>query len=164
MAVRVSAHVWLSAARVWRSRPTDSLWIACESDPGELPAFFRLKEIAIGAANVSARCGAGTAAQDVLVAHEFAVVFAQRAGRGAIARDKASRRCASIPKRRQTFGEDADPLAGPLRQRTLGARMEKFRLDEISFDRTISTQRAPIRTRSAGARPPSSQMRRLRNN
>src|ERR1051325_12049810 len=58
--------------------PTDSLWIACESDAGELPAFFRLKEIAIGAANVSAGRRAGTAPQDILVAHEFAVVFAER--------------------------------------------------------------------------------------
>src|SRR4029077_20805441 len=59
---------------------------ACESDPGELPPFFRLKKIAIGAADMGAGSGAGTAAQHVLVAHEFAVVFAERSGRGAIAR------------------------------------------------------------------------------
>ncbi len=32
----------------------DSLWVARESDSGELPAFFRLEEIAIALANVSA--------------------------------------------------------------------------------------------------------------
>ena len=59
--------------------------VACESDSGELPAFFRLKEIAIGAADMSAGCRTGTAAQDVLIAHEFAVVLAKRAGSSAVA-------------------------------------------------------------------------------
>src|SRR4029077_1279480 len=71
--------------RVRRLRPTNSCWIACESDSGELPAFFRLKEIAIGAADVSARRRAGTAAQNILVAHKFAVVLAKRAGSSAVA-------------------------------------------------------------------------------
>src|SRR5207237_5083597 len=74
---------------VWRAPDgrclTDSLRIACESDAGELPALFRLKEIAIRAANMSTRRRAGTAAQDVLVAHEFAVIFAERARCGVIA-------------------------------------------------------------------------------
>src|SRR5262249_18834624 len=74
------------SAGACRSRLTDSLWIACESDSGELPAFFRLKEIAICAADVSARGGAGTATQNVLVAHEFPVVLAEGARRSAIAR------------------------------------------------------------------------------
>ena len=67
------------------ARPTDSLWIACEPDSRKLPALFRLKEIAISAANVTARGGAGTTAQNVLVAHELAVVLAERARRGTIA-------------------------------------------------------------------------------
>ena len=73
------------SARACRSRLTDSLWIACESDPCELPAFFRLKEISIGAADMNAGCRAGTTAQDILVAHEFAVVLAKRAGSSAVA-------------------------------------------------------------------------------
>jgi hypothetical protein len=32
----------------------NSFWIACESDAGELPVFFELKEIAISPANVRA--------------------------------------------------------------------------------------------------------------
>ena len=62
----------------------DLFWIACESDSAELPAFFRLKEISIRSANVSTRRGAGTAAQDVLIAHELAIVFAKRARLGPI--------------------------------------------------------------------------------
>src|SRR4029434_141099 len=65
--------------------PTDSLWIARESDPCKLPAFFWLEEIAISTANVTARGGAGTATQNVLVAHELSVVFAEGAGHSAIA-------------------------------------------------------------------------------
>ena len=65
--------------------PGDLLCVACEPDSGELPAFFRLEEIAIGAADVRARGGTGTTAQDVLVAHEFAVVLAERAWLGAVA-------------------------------------------------------------------------------
>ena len=85
VAVRVSCHYGIDrSARPAVAPYQDSLRIACESDPCELPAFFRLEEIAVGAANVSARRGAGTAAQNVLVAHEFAIVFAERAGRGAI--------------------------------------------------------------------------------
>ena len=64
---------------VWRAPAgrclTDSLRIACESDAGELPALFRLKEIAVGASDMGARRGAGAAAKNVLVTHEFAVVF-----------------------------------------------------------------------------------------
>src|SRR5439155_18197502 len=52
------------SARACRSRPTDSLWIACESDACKLPAFLWLEEIAISAANMTARCCTGTATQD----------------------------------------------------------------------------------------------------
>jgi len=89
------------SARARRSRLTDSLWIACESDPCKLPAFFRLEEIAISSANMTARGGAGAAAQNVLVAHELAVVFAQCARRRPITWIRRVGRCASIPKHRQ---------------------------------------------------------------
>src|SRR5581483_5054726 len=46
--------------------------------PGELPAGWRGEEIPIACANVRLRGGAGAAAQNPLVAHEFAVVLAQR--------------------------------------------------------------------------------------
>src|SRR5437868_982709 len=72
-------------ARDWRPRFIDSLWIPCESDPCKLPAFLRLEEIAVGPANMTARSGAGTATQNVLVAHELAIVFTKRAWRGPIA-------------------------------------------------------------------------------
>ena len=49
------------------------------------------------------RRGAGTAAQDVLVRHEFAVVFAERSGQTCEIRGRAGRRWKSIPMRRRTF-------------------------------------------------------------
>src|SRR5215470_16002704 len=86
MAVCVSpVIIGLSFAAPRVVAPTKSIWIACESYSGELPAFFGLKEIAIGAANVGARRGARTASQHILVAHELAVVFAERTGRSSIA-------------------------------------------------------------------------------
>src|SRR5689334_21201364 len=59
--------------------------LAREPDARELPARVRREEVAVGRTHVSGRRGAGFAAQDVLAAHELAVVFADRAGRGAIA-------------------------------------------------------------------------------
>src|SRR4029453_7371982 len=67
-----------------RSRLIDSLWISCEFDPVKLQTFSRLEEIGVSGANMTPRGGAGTATQNVLVAHELAVVFAERARRGAI--------------------------------------------------------------------------------
>src|SRR5579871_4387614 len=59
--------------------------IVSQPYPGKLPARFRRKKIAVGGANVRARRGTRSATQDHLSAHEFAVVFTQRAGRGLIA-------------------------------------------------------------------------------
>src|SRR5215831_3450168 len=81
----MSHHCGNWKRRTWRLRPTSSFWVACESDSGKLPAFFRLKEIAVRVPDVITGGGAGTTAQDVLVAHEFAVVLAERSGSGAVA-------------------------------------------------------------------------------
>ena len=56
-----------------------------EPDAGELPTCIGGKEIAVGAANVVARGGDTAASQHVLIAHEFAVVLAHRAGGWSIA-------------------------------------------------------------------------------
>src|SRR5260370_13458018 len=58
--------------------------MAREANSCELPAFLGLEKVPIGAANMPAGSGAGTAAQDVLVAHELTVVFAECARRSAI--------------------------------------------------------------------------------
>src|SRR5262245_29379746 len=120
--------------------------VASESDSGELPAFFRLKEIAIGAPDVSTGGGAGTTAQDVLVAHEFAVVFPERSWSGTIT---GVRRVGAA----RPFPNVAEHLLKSPAFRRLGfqpiiigrmpmprSRMKQFRLDEISFDWT--TQRS----------------------
>src|ERR1044072_23156 len=77
------------------------MWIACQPDPCKLPAFLRLEEIAIGSPNMAARRCAGTAAQNVLVAHKLAVVFAERARRGPltwIRRGRAARPFPNVAK------------------------------------------------------------------
>src|ERR1051326_6604720 len=67
-----------------RGRAGDSLWIAGESDPCELSALVRLKKVLIGLGNVTAGRGTRSTAQDILIAHEFAIVFAQCTRLGAI--------------------------------------------------------------------------------
>ena len=84
-AIKESSVIVTHGSGARRRRLAISLRIARESDPGKLPAFFRLKAIAVGRPDVTARGGAGTAAQNVLIAHELAVVFAQRAWGCAIA-------------------------------------------------------------------------------
>src|SRR5713101_10160859 len=55
-----------------------SLSLIGESNPGKLPAFIGREEISVGHADMTAGGGTRTAAQDHLVDHELAVVFAQR--------------------------------------------------------------------------------------
>src|SRR4051812_31126925 len=50
-----------------------------QSDATQLPSRRWRKEVPVGQAGVRARSGAGSAAQDHLVAHELSVVFAERA-------------------------------------------------------------------------------------
>src|SRR5512144_282634 len=78
--------------RRWRCGPCDiaraaarqpsgaPVRIAREAETGKLPARCRREEISVGRANVRARRDAGAATQYVLIAHEFSVVLADRAG------------------------------------------------------------------------------------
>jgi hypothetical protein len=66
----------LISIRVQQSRST----ILGETQAGELPAAVGVEEIAVGRAGVAGRGGERGAAQDHLVDHEFAVIFADRAG------------------------------------------------------------------------------------
>src|SRR3546814_6769741 len=72
-----------SAATCRRLRTTPMSKILCETDAGELPALVGVEEIAIGGTQMPARGGAAAAAQDELPAHELAIIFADRARRGA---------------------------------------------------------------------------------
>jgi len=63
------------------NRLVEDLRILSLADAGELPAFFRLKEIAVGGAEVIGRGGTGATPEHKLIAHELAVVFAQRSFR-----------------------------------------------------------------------------------
>src|SRR5450432_2674482 len=80
---RPDAHrAW---ARCARAAGGCSSAITRQPDSRELPSGRRGEEIAIAGAKMRCRGDAGTAAQDVLVAHEFAVVFPDRAAGGPIA-------------------------------------------------------------------------------
>src|SRR2546422_5342950 len=57
-----------------------------EAQPRKLPACLRRKEIPVGRAHVGCRRDARSAAQDVLAAHELAVIFTDRAGHRPVAR------------------------------------------------------------------------------
>src|SRR6266853_996659 len=57
-----------------------------EAQPRKLPACLRRKEIPVGCARVGCRRDARSAAQDVLAAHELAVVVTDCAGHRPIAR------------------------------------------------------------------------------
>src|SRR5690349_13783437 len=62
------------------SRQPPASKVLGQADAGELPAGFGRKKVAIGPAHVAGGRDARTAAQDHLVAHKLAVVFAQGAG------------------------------------------------------------------------------------
>ncbi len=129
------------------------------ANPGELPARVRRKEIAVRRAQVRLRRRAAAAAQHVLVAHELAVVLADRARR---------------PARKPGYGRvvAARPLphvAVDLRGCRRGGapsgarqRMQRAGFEEVAGDRLLRARRAPTRTRSAAARPPSARRRRPR--
>src|SRR2546423_7881257 len=88
-----------------------------EPDARELPARVRREEVAIRRAYVPARRRARAAAQDELVAHELAVVFAERAREGHEARIRPVRARRPLPR----VAEDA----------RAAARMQRARLGEI---------------------------------
>src|SRR3546814_13997183 len=54
-----------------------------EANAGELPALVGVEEIAVGGAAMAARGRAAAAAQHELAAHKLAIIFADRARRGA---------------------------------------------------------------------------------
>src|SRR5262245_31843174 len=120
-------------------RLTDLLCVSCESDSGELPAFFRLKKIAVGAADVRAGGGTGTTAQDVLVAHEFAVVFARRSGSSAVAAVRRVGAARPFPR-----------VAKHLVKLQIVSRsrhwlwVKSLVFDKITFDRTIQCSAFPF--------------------
>src|SRR5439155_27206637 len=77
-------------ARRIRSGTRRVRWSACgsvfrQSEAGELPAGVGREEVAVRRADVPRGRGARPAAEYQLVAHELAVVLAQRAGRRAVA-------------------------------------------------------------------------------
>src|SRR3954470_5886448 len=53
--------------------------VAGEAYPGERPAVVRIEEVPIARPHVRPRRRAAAASQDILVRHELAVVFAERA-------------------------------------------------------------------------------------
>src|SRR5262245_8807158 len=68
-----------------------------EANAEELPPVVRIEEVAVARADVPGRRDARTAASDPLVAHEFAVVLAERAVERPEPRVRAIGRSAPFP-------------------------------------------------------------------
>ena len=129
--------------------------VARQPETAELPACVGREEIAVGRADVRARGRAGAAAQHVLVAHEFAVVLADRAGRRRDNRGRARRRSASIPRRRRRAAR------APASVRAAGRGCSAPLSTKLPSTGT-RRRRLPTRLRSAAARRPSARRRRPR--
>jgi hypothetical protein len=142
----VVARGQLGRMRGWAS-PTGCL-VSCvlrEAQAAELPALPGLKEIAIAGAQVAARRRARAAAQHVLAVHELAVVFADRARRGAeagIGHVGAGR----------PFPHVAEHLLQARRRPSAAARPPRALLDEVAFDR--QPRAANSHSNSVGSRLP----------
>src|SRR5712671_5290763 len=112
-----------------------SVGVVGEPYTAELPARRRIEEVAIARARMARGGGVRAAAQHHLVDHELAVVFAERAGRGAearIGRIGAARPLPHDPEgiieetrpgRDFPFGSTRQILAGPARERGGPARI-----------------------------------------
>src|SRR5262245_31772657 len=99
---------------------------------------------------MTSRGGAGTAAQDVLVAHEFPVVLAKRAGSSTVAgvgRVGAARPFPNVAEHLNQvsmllwFGRDIRLCQGSGGRRH---RMEEFAFDEIAFNWTTQRSAFPF--------------------
>src|SRR6266571_709829 len=104
--------------------------VICQPYPGKLPACFRREEIAVGGADVRARSGARSSAQDHLAAHEFSVVFTQRTGRGLVSRISKIGAGRPLPD----IAKQLKRLAVFTRRRS-GLRMKPAVLQKIVFHR-----------------------------
>src|SRR5512132_4130296 len=83
-AERNSSVASTSASSVSGRAVRDTLVVLREAHPGELPALVWIEEVAIGRPQMAVRRDARSSAQDHLIAHELAVVFADGTGRRAI--------------------------------------------------------------------------------
>src|SRR3546814_12095264 len=72
-----------SAATCRRLRTTPTSKILREANAGELPALVGVEEIAVGGAAMAARGRAAAAAQHDMAAPTLAIIFPERARRGA---------------------------------------------------------------------------------
>ncbi len=110
-----TAQIWDLSLEISGTSPRfrAEWWCSCEvlgeSEAAEHPAGSGGEEVAVGGAGVAGGGDGGAAAQDLLVDHELAVVFADGAGRGSEAGVRARRGWRSIPRRRRTA-----VLAGPV--------------------------------------------------
>src|SRR6058998_1672589 len=99
-----------------------------QADAGELPAGIRWKKISIGAARVGTRRRAGSAPQDILVAHELPIVFAQCACRCFIAWIRCVRTPGPLPHIAEKLVQQPVSAADVWRRR----RMEVAAFQKIS--------------------------------
>src|SRR5439155_11246507 len=111
------------AGGLLRGRVSCGAAVPGQANAAELPARRRWEEVAIALAQVRARRRARAAAQDELVAHELAIVLAERAGERLISRVRRVRALRPLP----TFAEH---LRQPIARR--GGGVEAAALDEAA--------------------------------
>src|SRR5438552_16126621 len=97
---------------------------------------------------MSTGSGAGTAAQDILIAHELAVVFTKCAGHSTITRVGGMRAPRPVPNVTKHFAN-----LSILSCRC--SRMKLLVLGEIAFDRTIKRNTFPLKRRRKPRTDPS---------
>src|SRR3982751_3632178 len=96
---------------------------------------------------MSAGGGAGTTAQDILVAHEFPVVLAQRAGSSAVAGVWRVGAACPLPDIAKHLLEDRHLACLACQAASLsrsGNRMKQFGLHKIAFDWRTQRRTLPL--------------------
>ena len=104
--------------------------IAGQTNPVKLPPFLRLKEIAVRFANVCARCRARAATQNILIAHELAVVFAERTRPGPVTGVRRVGTASPLPNVAEHLLETAVGASAPPHR----CRMKPLGLYEVAVD------------------------------
>src|SRR5215467_3423181 len=109
----------------------------CKADAGELPARMRGEEISISRPDVCDRGCARSAAQNELIAHKLAVIFAQLSGQRLITWIRRIRALRPLPNIAVELLRNASAGFG-------GDWVESIVLDEIAAHRRASRRNLPL--------------------
>ena len=123
---------------------------------GELPALIGVKEIAIGQPDVASGRRTRSAAQHELVAHELAIVLAQRAGLEPVARIGPIRALRPLPDITEHLTQFVSFCC------VRRYRLQAFAVDKVAFHGQFSALDLPLRW--PAVRQPNGRTHRLHRN